>query len=436
MSRVVLWHARPVLWRSRLAPWWPTMLPLGLMLASDYKLRSRANDQAISGSADFMVLAEIGVYALAALFLYLRFGLRPPTRRVHGLLLAAWAWAVYAALSALWTPFKALGVVRAAQLLVTVAVAHVLARHATVADLHRFAHTFVAVVMLSVGIGVVHPFPRTRLTQDRFNWLYVHPVSAGVYLGIAILLVVAYLTRRRTPEVHHWHPAVYLCALAVLGGALIATGTRGAALGCAVGLVVLLTMANGSRGQTDVLVLGMATLLIIVLGFSGRVLGFVQRGETTERLMSLNSRTELWTLALRAFSKEPIFGRGLGASRGLFLKDIGLGGGHNAFINALVDNGVVGTAVFVGLLISLATVALMLRRWRSHRADAGLVLGLLAFFLVDGITTEGLAAPANAAGIWLFLLVAWVEALRREAPEPEGEHVAPAGEHPAPVAAP
>ncbi|MCP2336857.1 O-antigen ligase family protein [Actinomadura rupiterrae] len=394
---------------------WAVLLPMALMLASDYKLRSRPVDETVGGSPDLTVFLEIGVYGLAALYLYWRFGMRPPVRRTTGLLFAAWAFTGYVAMSALWSPFMSLGVVRGAQLLVTMALVQVLATRATVADLHRLAHAFVIVVLGSVAIGVAHPFPRTPQTLTRFNWLYVHPVIAGVYLGIAVLLVFGLLIRSRRygEQARGWPPLVYAAVLLVLMGALVATGTRGAAAGAAAGLLVLMATARGPRGRIDLVVIGGAVGAVGVLAFADKIMNFVARGETADKLASLNSRTDLWTLAMRAYQEKPIFGHGLGASRGLFLQDIGLGGGHNAFVNALVDNGTVGTALFVALLLTLGTVLVTLVRRRELRGDAGTLLGILAFFLVDGITTEGLAMPANVSGIWLLLLVAFTEALRR-----------------------
>ncbi|MEU6041039.1 O-antigen ligase family protein [Actinomadura sp. NPDC047616] len=422
------------------AGWWVVVLPLALMLSSDYKLRSREVDQAVSGSADLTVLVEIAMYGCAALYLHHRFRLRPPARRPTGLLLAAWAFAVYVALTALWSPYPQLGVVRGAQLLITMTVIYTVATRAQPRDLHRLAHAFIAIVLVSVAIGVVHPFPRTSRTQERFNWLFVHPVIAGVYLAVAVLLVISYLVRREHPEHRLWHPVVYMGALAVLSGALVATGTRGAALGCAAGLVVLLATARGPHGRADVIVLGAAVAVLAALAFSDAIMAFVARGETADKLLSLNSRTDLWELAMRAYAEEPVFGRGLGASRGLFLDDIGLGGGHNAFINALVDNGAVGAAIFAALLVALCFVLLLLCRHRPLRPDAGLLLGLLGFFVVDSMTTEGLATPANVSGIWLLIMVAWTETLRRQsrvldAPPPAVDAASPTADAAPAVAA-
>lgn len=403
--------------RVRLLPftmtgaWWPIIAPLVLMLSSDYKLRARANNQAVSGHPDITVFFEIAVYGAVAIFLYRKFGFRAPRRRGSPLLIMSWAFAGYLALSTVWSPYPQLGVVRGTQLLITAALGYTLATRATRDDMHRFAHAFVVVVLASIGVGVLHPFPRDHLVLNRFNWFYLSPVEVAIYLALAILIVVGFLLRR---EGRYWPIAVYLGVLAVLCTALVATGTRGAAVGCAVGLIVLLCTVNGPRGRIDLLVIGSVVAVILVLGFSNEILAFAARGENTQQLLTLNSRTDLWVLAFQAFQQDPIFGHGLGASRGLFLATIGLGGGHNAFINALVDNGAVGAAIFVTLLFMLAMALIRLIRLHGLRTDTGLLLAILTFSIVDGMTDEGLAAPANASSVWLFVLIAWTEILRRQ----------------------
>ncbi|MEW9534405.1 O-antigen ligase family protein [Microbispora sp. NPDC049125] len=391
--------------------WWPVLLPMALVLASEYKLRSRPANQSIGGGVDATILIEVAVYGMVALYLYRRFGLGPPRRRPPVVLLLGWSFAVYSMLSALWTPFPVFGLVRGVQLLITAAVCQVVATRAGREDLHRLAHAFTVLVLISVGIGVAMPFPRTPQTVDRFNWLYVHPVSAGIFLGIALLLMLAFALPGALPR--RWPPLAYVGAIVVLGAALIATGTRGAAAGCAVGAIVLMVVARGARGRAEFLLLGAPLVIVVVLAFPDDLVAFATRGETVQQLETLNARTDLWTLALEAVSQQPFFGNGLSAARGLFLDEIGLGGGHNAFVNALVEGGLVGLTLFCLLLVVLCTQHLRLGRLRAQRADAGLLLGLVLFFVIDGVTTEMAAAPANVASVWLYMVIAWTAILER-----------------------
>ncbi|GLW99548.1 O-antigen ligase family protein [Microtetraspora sp. NBRC 16547] len=392
--------------------WWPVLVPIALILASEYKLRSRPANQSISGGVDATILLEIGIYGVVALYLYRRFGITAPHRRASSIRLLAWAFAAYSMLSVLWTPFPAFAVVRGIQLLIIAAVCQVMISRAERADLWRLAHAFIVLVLISVAIGVAMPFPRTPLTENRFNWLYVHPVSAGIFLGIAILLVAGFVLPGGPPR--SWPLPLYLIAGAILTAALIGTGTRGAAGGCLAGLVVMLLLAHGSRGRVVFLMIAVPGAIVAVLGFTDRLIGFATRGETVEQLESLNARTDLWSFALRAFKAEPFFGNGLSSTRGLFLDDIGLGGGHNALINVLVEGGVVGLALFCALILALTVRLLTLTRLREVRVEAAILLGLMVFFMVDGITTEMVAAPANIASVWLYTVIAWATLLARK----------------------
>ncbi|WP_449062597.1 O-antigen ligase family protein [Planomonospora algeriensis] len=392
--------------------WWPTLVPIGMILASEYKLRSRGIGEAISGGLDVTVAIEIGAYGLASLYLYRRFGIRPPHRVPSPALLLAWLFALYMALSVAWTPFPQFAVVRAAQLLVTAAVCQVVATRAERADLYRLAHAFIGVVVVSVGIGLVMPLPRTSNTQDRFNWLYVHPVTAGIFLGIALLLALAFALPGGMPR--RWRTSTYLVVVAVLGTALVATGTRGAAGGCLAGAAAFLLTARGARGRAEVLMISTPLAVVAALVFGDWLLEFATRGESVQQLETLNSRTDLWTFAFDAVAKQPIFGNGMSSARGLFLEKIGLGGGHNIFVNILVEGGFTGAALFCTLCFVAMTVQLALTRLPEVRAEAALLLGLMTFLLVDGLTADMMAGAANVASIWLFLIVAWTCVILRK----------------------
>ncbi|GIH69075.1 O-antigen ligase family protein [Sphaerimonospora thailandensis] len=418
--------------------WWPVLVPIGLILASEYKLRSRPVNQSINGGVDATILLEIGVYGLVALYLYRRFGIRAPRRRGSSIRLLGWGFAVFSMMSVLWTPFPTFAAVRGVQLLIIAAVSQVLVARAEREDLWRLAHAFILLVLVSVGIGVAIPFPRTPLTVDRFNWLYVHPVSAGIFLGIAILLVAGFALPGGPPR--RWPLPAYPIAGVILVAALVGTGTRGAAGGCAAGLVVMSLLARGPRGRAIFLMITLPCVIVAGLAFTDRLVGFATRGESVEQLESLNARTDLWTFALRAFSAEPFFGNGLSSTRGLFLDDIGLGGGHNAIVNVLVEGGLVGLTLFCMLILALIVRLLVLVRARHVRAEAAMLLGVMVFFLVDGVTTEMVAAPANVASVWLYTVIAWTILLARKPPaddrRPETDSGADTPDLPAQVASP
>ena len=149
---------------------------------------------------------------------------------------------------------------------------------------------------------------------------------------------------------------------------------------------------------------------------SGLVLRYFARGDSAEQLASLNSRTDLWAIAVDAIETRPMFGYGVGSTRGLFYADAGLGGGHNAVINVATDLGLVGAIVWLAMI-----VAVLVGANRSGRAggtafvaDRAILVGIVTFLLVDGMFYEGLGGAANVSITTFFVCVAWVSTMQRE----------------------
>ncbi|MDQ3574723.1 MAG: O-antigen ligase family protein, partial [Actinomycetota bacterium] len=335
------------------------MLPISLMLASDYKIRVRGVDQSLSGRPDATILIEIAVYAAVAAFLVLMLAGPPAWRRTTPLLFAAWGFALTLAISASWSSQQALAMVRGLQLLVVCGLCQAISKHATRDHLHWFGHGFVVVVAISVFLGVAFQLPRPQRLVSRFTWLYVHPVLAGTYLALAVVLLIGYLTLRRRPGFGPaWPPWVYGSLLALTAAALLATRTRGAIGACALGCLVLAMGFSTPKRRVDLIVILLALGVLIAVLFGQQIVDFLQRGESTEQISTFNSRTALWDIALDLFSQRPLFGYGLTASRGAFLDALALGGAHNGFVNVLVDAGLVGALWWLALLGLLARTIL------------------------------------------------------------------------------
>lgn len=400
----------------RRSPTWPMVCVLLLVVASEYKVRLRANDEAISGNADPFVLLEMAAYGVVALFLFLKF--RPSVRlnRANWLVCLGYAYAAIITVSALYSPYFSLAVVRAAQLVIMLALARSIARHGGRAGMHQVAHACAVLVAGSVIFGVVVPFPRLPSQPDRFTWLYLHPVAAGGFTAIAVVLLTAYVFSARLPRPGpRWPLWVYLVLLGICAVGLIATKTRGAVLGAAVGvLAVIWTRWRGSR-KIEVGVVLATVLAAVALTSSSAIESFFARGESTAQIATLNSRTELWQEALALFWHHPLYGFGLSSTRGLFLESMGLGGGHNALINLLVDTGIVGAVTWLALLAGILLAAARITAVNSQlRVDRIVIISLLLSLITSSVFTESLGASANVACAWLFLLWSWADLAWRE----------------------
>lgn len=410
---------------------------LAMCVASDYKLRTRAPGQSLSGRADVAVYVELVVYVLAAVFVVLQLGVAPTLKRLPPLLVAAWGFAITLALTAFYAVYPTLALVRAGQLLFTCALAHAIALRADRTHLHRLVHGFIGLVTVSVMFGLAKPFPRDGLQAHRFNWLYVHPVMAATYLGLTVVLLLGLLLReRRDWPTKAWPTPVYGLLLVVNLGALLATRTRGGLAGCVVGCFVVAMSSNRGKSRLDVVVLSTVVAILAAVLAGAEILSYLQRGESSQALSTLSNRTALWGQAWKLFLLRPLFGYGLTASRGLFFESVGLGGGHNALVNVMVDAGIFGVvagAVLIGVLVHSARAE---RWWRPTGDDVPIILGVLGFLLMNSFTVEFMGTPANVANIWLFILVGWVLVLRRARLSPVPPPVPTSSSLRAPVGAP
>ena len=80
---------------------------------------------------------------------------------------------------------------------------------------------------------------------------------------------------------------------------------------------------------------------------------YLERGATSEQLTSLSGRTQLWNVAIASFEESPEFGHGVTSAQGIFIEETGLGGGHNAVVQVLVELGVVGLLAWLALVGTL-----------------------------------------------------------------------------------
>jgi exopolysaccharide production protein ExoQ len=392
--------------------YWFAICTIALIIASDYKIRTRDPSQTFHASVDSLILIELALYGCVGLYLLLAHARRPRIRRTKPIIYLACFYVGLMAFSVAYTAYPEYALVRVGEMGVLLALILVAARSATRADLHRLAHFYIALISVSVVYGVLIPSPPvTKLQAGRFTWLAIHPTITGVLLGIATVLTVGYLVAGHRPRPGVvWPRAGYWVALVLVGGGLIASQTRGAVVAAFVAVIVVLFVLRGRRTMMQLQALLIIAALVIALTAGGSVVKYFERGESTQQLSSLNSRTSFWGEAADAIARKPMFGYGVTSARGIFFDTSGLGGGHNAVINVLVELGLVGFVTWGALVLLLISGIRRLptRRLRELLVDKALLLGVITFLLVDGIFYEGAGAVSNVACTWLFVCIAWV----------------------------
>ncbi len=403
---LVLWRPRRV--QATPAVWW---FALALMVATDYKLRRRPIDQTVAGSFDAFIVLELAVYAAigAALLLTLR-----PTMRPTPIVVWTVGWCLTAAVSAIYAPAPLLAMVRAVQLVVIVLL---LLRFVEVADLsvmRRFVHGYVVLTTASIVIGLAYVAPKTGEQVGRFTWLYTHSVVAGAMLALSTVITFGMWLTHRVAQLP-WARWVYGVMLVVNAVALVRTRTRGSIGAALVAMVVVALLWLRAAGNRDLLVASIVGLLAVAFTVGDRIVGYYLRDEDASKLASFNNRTMVWEIGVESFSRRPLHGRGLTASRSVFLDETGLGGAHNAYINVLVDVGLLGMFWWGGLLVLILAGGWRLRR-RVRRTegaaplsfDSVVVVGLVVCQMVNAVTAEYVGAGVGASAMMLYMTGIWV----------------------------
>lgn len=344
--------------------------------------------------------------------------------------------AVWTVASAAWGATPAYAVARGLEYVALVALATATAGIIATGR-HRLEHLVALVlrwmvrstlVLIALGIVLGPVFVTvTASNRDRFTWIGAHPTESGFLLGAALLVLASTSAERlRLP------PAGRIVAALVVVVALQQNQTRTTLAGIVAGIVVLIALRarrDPDRGlQLGFLTAGGSIVALLLAG--GALSAYVLRGEGTERLTTLNGRTDLWGVGFDALDGPMawLHGLGYGATRYVFIDEFAFAGdAHSSVLGTLVSLGLVGVALLLAAVLR-AAVAL----WRTDLAtteDGTAMLVLLTYSVVAAATSDDLAQPhLGLAVLFLGTAVAagWRHARSGDEPAAAGARTATA----------
>jgi O-antigen ligase len=408
-----------------------------MVLLAGTKFRMREASDSLDGSMDAQILFELALFAavgVAVLAGWIAAGDRRPAPHLKmrptyvEVLLGGYAG--IALLSTLWSAAPMLTLVRAGQLLVVSAMAIASVRMLTPAAALWAGCASVAVY--SIGCSVIGPtFPWSSEFADasdriRFAWFSVHPIAVGTLTGIAALglLSTAFWTSpHRTGRLLgiplYWHatPLVII---------LVMTNSRGPLLAFVAGVCTLAFLRLRSPARIPLMLVAAASMLVMVaIGpnlqawifsastQSSALNDFFFQGQSTEGLLGLNGRLDLWTDLAPAMAAHPVLGYGYQASRATLLDVASWAGyAHNALMQTILDLGIAGTAA-LGLLVAVASSAAI--RPRLAPWLRGTSAALMVFLVLNSVGTESFAGAPGFETLLLFVCALSVESSRRAA---------------------
>ena len=276
----------------------------------------------------------------------------------------------------------------------------------SVKDVHRLAWAMIAAGVSQALLGYwqwvqVTGSHSASAASLRVFGTFGQPNPFAGYLNFALLLAVALvLFGKETYE--RW---IAGAAAAIIGFAAILADSRGAELGLAVAIIVLLIVAwRREKLAAAAVVIGLPLLAvawfahIIPAHLRQDLLQQVTLGPVNNANFSIQERLAHWVAGLRMFRAHPILGVGAGNYSVAYPRYQvspdwfeALGHAHNYYINAAAETGI------LGLLAILALVGTaLLAGWRAARAQAGgpshqpgvgwaLALGLLAALVAHSV---------------------------------------------------
>ena len=224
-------------------------------------------------------------------------------------------------------------------------------------NINSYAHSFsYAFAVMSLTLSVFFVVGGSAFQMDfgaggfeRTEWM--DPNYFGCIVGIGILASMIEIAYNRKLSLSE--RIIFALIIGISLYVLILNGSRGALLATGMSLILLL-IGNGQKISKKLLIICGFSIFIYLLYMSGTFDFLLYRIELDSGNGG-SGRTIIWHTKMMAFSNnlsvfEQLFG--IGYRKGMLL---GFGfprGFHNDYIAILVEYGVIGLLVFVGLLLS------------------------------------------------------------------------------------
>lgn len=234
----------------------------------------------------------------------------------------------------------------------------------------------------------------------RASGAFADPNFLGLYAATAFVFGLGVLAAAQRPL-----KLLLLPLVLVLLACVALTYSRGAYVGAAAGVVVLVWMRNRAAAAGLLVVIAVLAVTLYPAFLEARQGGALIPIDSFDLALSEDSRRAMVVAGIGMFTAHPIFGVGFGVFQ--YVSPSYISGGapdstfsHNQYLNVLAEQGMVG-ALLVGALVVVAAIAI--RRSRSPLSSAALAMG--AAFLGASIFLHSATVFQSASLIWLVLAV-------------------------------
>jgi O-antigen ligase len=283
-----------------------------------------------------------------------------------------------------------------------------------------------AVAMLNGTAQEARAGAGATAVEGRAQGSFTHPAQLAFFLVMAMPPALVLIVKSRG-----WQRGVAAGASVVIITVLVLTLTRGAIIGAGASLAIMLVWAPFRRIAATVLV----ALLLFAIFNADAISHSQQLSLVGARLATItnkdeatvnNNRLRIWSTVPRIAADHPLFGIGVGNFKDYSLQyGLSEGGGpfehaHNVALTVLVEQGIPGAGLLLGMLFLLGRTAAGALRRRFHEdfAYALAPIAGLGGLCVNSLTDYPPGSNPNMALILveIGLLIAATRALRRALP--------------------
>lgn len=248
-----------------------------------------------------------------------------------------------------------------------------------------------------VLMGVGSPPSEVKGSFTRIAGPFSQSTTFGRYLAFMIIFGVAIL-----PYLSKRSKRIMAGILALSGVFLLLTLTRGALIGCIIGLLVVAVVQRNKKILVGFLIAGVAAAFVVP-GLANR---FAEVGSTRAVGGAPTGNTLLWrfgywTQVLPLANSNPVTGIGLNMTQ---YKTTDEKQPHNDFIRSYVETGALGFICYCAWMISLVGLGRRASRRAPPRTmDRAVAVGFLGCAASFVVQSAGANVMSNVVSVWYLI---------------------------------
>ncbi len=253
----------------------------------------------------------------------------------------------------------------------------------TVITVFGFGYAFFAILQSVLSPDKIYGIYETRFAQPFGTFVNRHNFAAFMEMALAVplgLLFVGAISKDKR--------LLYFTAVALMGIALLLSGSRGGFVALIAEVIVLVFLTAGASGKKSfALKAGLALLLIgaVIAGtfFVGGESSLTRLTETAGSKDVTTNRTHIWNVTTSVITHNLPFGAGIGSFGPAYTPYDTFNGlerveqAHNDYLQVLADAGIVGLLIGGGFIFLLVITAMRSIK-TTNRYRRGVAVGAVA----------------------------------------------------------